>query len=178
MKFSRISSRERERERGNWRLPTTTTSSRGWEHPGQRWMGLYRKPGFFFLLRDPPANGSHLSDRVDLGSWARGKSRAREISNFWSFHARDLIPSSFSLVKFWKNFGKVSFFPPPFYYFYYYSFSCSERIQSFEMILQQEMIVYVYFSVFFSYITPTYPSFQGWKNCNSSSNRPKDNSLF
>ena len=110
--FADFFEREREKEKGNWRLPTTTTSSRGWEHPGQRWMGLYRKPGFFFLLRDPPANGSHLSDRVDLGCWARGKSRAREISNFWSFHARDLIPSSFSLVKFWKNFEKVSFFPP------------------------------------------------------------------
>ena len=43
------------------------------------------------------------------------------------------------------------------------------------MILQQKMIVYIYFSVFLSYIT--YPSFQGWKNCNSSSNRPKDNSF-
>lgn len=72
--------KERERERGNWRLPTTTTS-RGWEHPGQRWMGLYRKPGFFFLLRDPPANGSHLSDRVDLG-WGAWKIQGEEISNF------------------------------------------------------------------------------------------------
>lgn len=76
--------KEKGRERGNWRLPTTTTaaaSSRGWEHPGQRWMGLYRKPGFFFLLRDPPANGSHLSDRVDLGSGA-WKIQGEEISNF------------------------------------------------------------------------------------------------
>lgn len=89
VKFSRISSsssreKEKGRERGNWRLPTTTTaaaSSRGWEHPGQRWMGLYRKPGFFFLLRDPPANGSHLSDRVDLGSGA-WKIQGEEISNF------------------------------------------------------------------------------------------------
>lgn len=86
VKFSRISSsssfssRKKERERGNWRLPTTTTS-RGWEHPGQRWMGLYRKPGFFFLLRDPPANGSHLSDRVDLG-WGAWKIQGEEISNF------------------------------------------------------------------------------------------------
>lgn len=100
--------KEKGRERGNWRLPTTTTaaaSSRGWEHPGQRWMGLYRKPGFFFLLRDPPANGSHLSDRVDLGSGA-WKIQGEEISNFWSFH---LISCS---LNFEKNF-KLSSSPTP-----------------------------------------------------------------
>lgn len=68
-------------------------------------MGLYRKPGFFFLLRDPPANGSHLSDRVDLGSGA-WKIQGEEISNFSSFH---LISCS---LNFEKNF-KLSSSPTP-----------------------------------------------------------------
>lgn len=140
--------KEKGRERGNWRLPTTTTaaaSSRGWEHPGQRWMGLYRKPGFFFLLRDPPANGSHLSDRVDLGSGA-WKIQGEEISNFWSFH---LISRS---LNFEKNF-KLSSSPTP-------------PLRSFQ---KRYIFIYIFSKKknkeIFTIRSSTYPSF-GWKNRN------------
>lgn len=76
VKFSRIpfSSRERERERG----VTGDFLPVGWEHPGQRWMGVVQETRILFLA---PANGSHLSDRVDLGG-----SGARENLQFLTHH--------------------------------------------------------------------------------------------
>lgn len=60
----------------------------GWEHPGQRWMGVVQETRILFLA--PPANGTHLSDRVDLrGSGAR-ESRIFDASSSSSSSPRPL----------------------------------------------------------------------------------------